>query len=172
MHIFLTGAIQAGKSTVISKTLAMLEIIPRGFRTYFGPDRESSARRLYLNDASNAQIYREENVVVNFTKGNPPQVLTERFDTLGVELIRSARANANLILMDECGHFERDAVLFQREILDALHDSIPVLGVIKPFGSGWLDQIRNHPKVSIVTVLQENRDILPQMLARQLTLNG
>ena len=170
MHIFLTGPIQIGKSTVISKTLSIMGITPKGFRTYFGPNRKSSHRKLYINSASDAQIYREENVITEFTKGNLPRVQTERFDTLGVELIRSAGASANLILMDECGNLENYAFLFQKEILNTLNNCIPVLGVLKLSGYGWIDKIRNHPQVSIVTVSRENRDILPQTLARQFTM--
>lgn len=137
MHIFLTGAIQVGKSTVISKTLAMLKIIPGGFRTYYGPERTSPDRWLYINSASDdAQHYGEEYAVAKFSKDKPPIVLNEKFDTLGVEYIRSARANRKLIIMDECGFLERNALLFQKEILDTLNDNIPILGVIKLSGNG------------------------------------
>ncbi len=171
MHIFLTGNIQVGKSTVILKTLSMLGIIPGGFRTYFGPDRKSPNRGLYINSASDAQLYREENVVAKFTENNPPQVFVDKFDTLGVELIRSARTTANFIVMDECGNLEKNALLFQRELLDALNGIIPILGVIKLSGNGWVDKIRNHPNVSVITVSEKNRDTLPSMLTRQFFKN-
>ena len=168
MKLFLTGEIQVGKSTVIAKTLMILKLTPKGFRTYFGPDRGFPDRLLYMNSADKPMIYTRGHAVAIFTKGNPPQILTEKFDTFGVELIRSARTSAKLILMDECGSLERDAHLFQKEILDTLEDSIPVLGVIKQANNGWTNIIRNHPNVRLFTVTAENRDELPQLLAEQL----
>ncbi|WP_434510364.1 nucleoside-triphosphatase [Desulfitobacterium sp. AusDCA] len=168
MHIFLTGEIQIGKSTVIAKTLALLNVIPGGFKTYFGPDRGCSDKLLYMNSAAGSKLFKEENVIVRFSKGQPPQVLAEKFDTYGTELIRSARANSNLIVMDECGSLERDALVFQKEIMDTLEGSIPVFGVIKLASSGWTDRIRNHSKVKLITVTKENRDDLPQVLSHYL----
>lgn len=165
MKIFLTGEIQVGKSTVITKTLSLLKVTPGGFKTYYGPDRGSPDRFLYLNSAAEPQVYSKEKAVVRFTQGNPPEVLTEKFDTLGAELIRTARINSKLILMDECGSLEREAFFFQKEILDTLDSDLPVLGVIKLISRGWTDRIRNHSEVTLLTVTAENRDNLPLMIA-------
>ncbi|MEA4902958.1 nucleoside-triphosphatase [Desulfitobacterium sp.] len=162
MHIFLTGEIQVGKSTVIAKTLALLNIIPGGFKTYFDSDRECPDKSLYMSSAVGPKLFRKENAVAHFSEGQPPQVLTEKFDIYGIELIRSAKMNSNLIMMDECGSLERNALLFQEEIMDTLDGSIPVLGVIKQGSRGWTDRIRNHPNVKLITVTEENKDGLPE----------
>lgn len=167
-HIFLTGEIRVGKSTVIAKTLSILDICPGGFKTYFGHDRESQDRFLYINPAAEPQIFCEENIVVSFAKNSSPQVLTRVFNTFGTALIRTAKVNSSLILMDECGSLERDALIFQKEILDTLDSNLPILGVIKLASSGWTDIIRNHPQVKLLTVTKENRDTLPLILARLL----
>jgi nucleoside-triphosphatase len=168
MHIFLTGEIQVGKSTVIAKTLSLLKITPGGFKTYFGPDRGLPDKLLYMNSASESNVFREENAVARFFEGKPPQSLTRKFDTYGVDLIRSARTGSNLILMDECGSLERDALVFQKEVIDTLDGNTLVFGVVKLASEGWTDRIRNHPKVKLITVTKENRDALPQILAHQL----
>ncbi|WP_088189340.1 nucleoside-triphosphatase [Desulfosporosinus sp. FKA] len=167
MHIFLTGDIQIGKSTVINKTLNLLKITPQGFRTYFGPDRAMEDRLLYLNSAALPQVCCEEKAIVRFGAGRPPEVLSERFDGYGAQLIRSVRADSDsaLILMDECGSLESGALVFQQEILAALAGTKPILGVIKLASTGWTDQIREHAKVTLLTVTRENRDRLPQLLA-------
>ncbi len=168
MHIFLTGEIQVGKSTVIAKTLSLLKITIGGFKTYFGPDRDAPDRMLYMNSFAKPKIFREENAVARFAGGRPTQVFTQKFDICGVELIRSARTSSGLILMDECGGLERDALVFHQEVIDTLNGSTPVLGVVKLASKGWTDRIRNHPKVELRTVTPENRDLLPQILAQQL----
>jgi len=171
MNLFLTGEIQVGKSTVIAKILMLLKLKPKGFRTYFGPDRGFPDRLLYMNSADKPKIYNRDYAVAIFTKESPPQALMEKFDTFGVELIQSARTGTKLILMDECGNLERDAHLFQKEILATLDGTIPILGVIKQTSSGWTDILRNHPQVRFFTVTEANRDDMPQILAEQLTLN-
>lgn len=167
MKLFLTGEIQVGKSTVIAKTLEILNITPQGFRTYFGPDRGLPDKFLYMNSADKPKVYSKAYAVAIFTEGNPPQVLVEKFDNFGAELIRSARTGSPLILMDECGSLERDAHLFHKEILAALDSSIPVLGVVKQASRGWTDFIRNHPNVKLFTVTEKNRDELPDLIAQQ-----
>ena len=171
MKIFLTGEIQVGKSTVIHKVLSLLNIVPGGFKTNFAPnvDRSSWNESLYINSPSTPPQYLPENTVAEFSTGRP-QPCTEKFDTLGVDLIRSARKGSRLILMDECGFLEHKAVLFQQEILKALDDDLPILGVIRLMkqGQGWTEQIINHPQVSLYTVTRENRDELPQIIAAQL----
>lgn len=169
MHIFLTGEIQIGKSTVINKTLDLLKITPQGFRTYFGPDRANGERLLYLNLAALPLAFNEENAVVHFREGRQPEVLSERFDRYGAQLIRWARADSALILMDECGSLESRALVFQQEILAAIDDAKPILGVIKLASTGWTDNIREHANVTLLTVTRENRDLLPRMLAYSLS---
>lgn len=165
-HIFLTGDIQIGKSTVIEKTLALLNIEFGGFCTYFGTDRYAPNHSLFINEASRPRCYDEENSVVRFREGLPPQPLRERFDNLGTQFLESARENAQLIIMDECGNFEREAFLFQEKILAILEGDTSVLGVLKKTASGFADKIRYHPKVSVITVDTLNRDDLPVALCK------
>jgi nucleoside-triphosphatase len=168
LKIFLTGEIQVGKSTIIAKTLDLLQIKPGGFRTYFGPDRKSPDRLLYMNSAAVPPIYHSENAVARFAQGRQPQALPEKFDSLGGELIRSARKNSKLIVMDELGSLEQIARVFQKEVLNSLNGNIPVLGVLKLNSRGWTEKIRKHPQVELFYVTEENRDALPLMLAARL----
>lgn len=131
MHVFLTGEIQIGKSTVINKTTALVNKNIGGFQTYFGPDRGLPNRRLYMNPAAESKIIREENTIVQFREEKSPLVQSGKFDTYGVKLIQNARKESSLIIMDECGNLERKAILFQGEILDTLDGEIPIIGVME-----------------------------------------
>lgn len=168
MHIFLTGEINTGKSFVISKTLPLLKAKIGGFQTYFGLQNKIGEKILYMNSADAPMSYRRENEIVYFSQSNPPKVMTDKFDSYGVDLIRTARTTADLIIMDECGFLERDAIKFQNEILDALDGNTPIFGVIKLAKLKWSQGIRNHSKVKIITVDFDNRDMLPQKLAAEL----
>lgn len=169
MNIFLTGEIKIGKTTIIKMTIELLNKSYGGFKTYFGPDRDLPNRLLYMNSITEPKIYSEEYGVVRFSKDSKPQVIDNRFDTFGVELIKQAVENKELIIMDECGRLERDSLVFQNQVLKALELDIPILGVIKLDSSGWVDQIRNHPLVELITVTEENRNELPKILQEKLT---
>lgn len=166
--IFLTGDIQIGKSTVILKTLDLLNIRYAGFRTYFGPDRSDPDKFLYMNEASLARCFDDNNAVVIFENGKRPVPLTNRFDLLGSKYLSDAEKNSQLIIMDECGNFESDATSFKSKIFRILDEEIPVLGVIKLSASGWVERIRKHPSVELITVDTNNRDILPMELYEKL----
>lgn len=171
MHIFLTGEVQIGKSTVIDKTVSLLSVPVGGFRSGYGPDRSRRSRWLYLWDASGPPIYDETHGVVRFTD-HGIEVFPERFDVLGGKALRRAReTNAGLILMDECGRFEGQAAGFQSELFAALEGEVPVLGVVRQGFHGWLDAIRSHPKVTLLPVTADNRDALPRQIAALLQPN-
>lgn len=158
----MTGDVQSGKSTVLQKVLARLNVSVGGFQTGFGSDRGEADRWLYLWDASGVPAPDQDHGVVHFTEGARPEVFSDRFNELGGGALRRAReSGADLILMDECGRFEGQAGEFQREIFTALDGDVPVLGVVRQGYNGWLDEIRSHPNVTLITVTQENRDNLP-----------
>ena len=165
MHIFLTGDVQVGKSTVIQAAISGLDLSIGGFRSGFGPNRGRPDSQVYLWDAGGEPVYDEDHVVVRFT-GHGPEVLIDRFNTLGVDLLRQARRRqVDLILMDECGRFEGQAAAFQAEIFAALEGTIPVLGVVRQGFHGWLDALRGHPNVTVLPVTADNRNALPGQIA-------
>ncbi len=170
-HIFLTGDVQVGKSTVVDRVLAGLSVALGGFRSGSGPERYENGRWLYLWDASGEPICDESHRVAYITP-EERRSLPEQFDSLGCAALRRAKqSEVGLILMDECGFLERDAAEFQAEILNTLDGNIPVLGVVRLRSSGWTDAIRNHPKVTLITVTEQNRDQLPGQIISLLQPN-
>jgi nucleoside-triphosphatase len=164
MHIFLTGEIGSGKSYALRRTLFLLGVRPGGFLTYFGPDRAKPDRLLYLSAAGEPPAYGEEHVVARFSGNAAVRVHPERFDGMGTELLRAARREFPLVVMDECGYLERDARAFQDEVVRCLDGKKPVLGVVRLREDGWTERIRLHPNVEVLTVTEENRDGLPGLL--------
>ncbi len=162
-HIFLTGDVQSGKSTVIQKVINQLDITVGGFFSGSGPDRYKEDRHLYLWDAAGEPVYDVLHCVAQISPENR-LAFPDRFNALGSDILRRARETADLILMDECGFLERDAIEFQAEVLKTLDSDIPVFGVVRLRSSGWTDAIRNHPNVTLITVTEENRDALPDQI--------
>ena len=155
MHVFLTGERQIGKSRAISRVAEALGRPCYGFRTRF-LTRERGASSLYMIPPQGDPTLDEAHMVAELRDGKM-RGLTERFDTLGVALLQEARRHPDgLILMDECGHLEKNALLFQREILACLDGSEPVLGVLRK-DQAWHAFIKEHPNVRVLTVTEENR---------------
>lgn len=162
MHIFLTGDRQIGKTTALLKAAALLGIPADGFLTYFAEGRNHPDRRLCMRRAMHEEA---PEVVAAFHEGRKPRVLTERFDAFGSGLLLQARETAGLILMDELGRLERDALLFQRTVLETLDGGAPVLGVVRHDAGGWTERVKAHPKVRLLYVTPQNRDALPARIA-------
>lgn len=170
MHVFLTGDIQIGKSTIIRKVIHQLGVAPGGFTSGFGENRYKMNRSLYLNPAWKEPRFDEEHTVAVFSEGRPPCPSPQAFDRLGGMYLEQSRPWAKLLLMDEVGQLERDALSFQRAVLDQLDGPIPIIGVIKDVPCDWLDSIRNHARVTVIRVTRENRNELPGQLAERFRL--
>lgn len=155
-HLFLTGRKQVGKSTVLRRLLEGRDIIVGGFRTV----------RIRLEDGASIHMVRpgeeefnDENRIFSRKKGvlhlDPGD-----FDRIGCALLEAA-GESDLILMDELGPTEIDAVRFQQAVLDTLDGTVPVYGVLQAADSAFLDRIRERQDVQVITVTEENRDELP-----------
>lgn len=156
---------------MIDKVLSTAGLTVGGFRTAFDADRAKADRWLYLWDAAGTPAKDAAHGVVRFTDHFRPVIFPDRFNALGGGALRRAReTGTDLILMDECGRFEGDAVEFQAEIFAALNGDTPVLGVVRQGYHGWLDALRAHPDVTVVTVTAENRNDLAAQIIKMLNI--
>ena len=165
-HVFLTGNIQIGKSTAINRALALSGITPGGFRTVAGPKKRDGSDSIHLIRADGSEAVSDENMV--FTRcrsaaGPQFSLFPAVFNIHGCALLTPGQ-DMRLILMDEIGIREADCLPFHRGILSALSGNTPVLGVVQNRPGGFLQEIRTHPKVSLITVTADNRDTLPALL--------
>jgi nucleoside-triphosphatase len=161
MHLFLTGDPGCGKSTVVNKLLARTAARVGGFRTGFGSDRTSACRSLYLWPAWEEPQWDNAHTVAEFSQSGVTP-LPGRFDALGCAAL--VRPDTELLIMDECGRLEQEALSFQSAILTALDGKIPILGVVRQGLPGWTAAVAAHPAVELITVTQANRDRLPACL--------
>jgi nucleoside-triphosphatase len=165
-NIFLTGPVNAGKSTVINTVISKLG--PYGIRVsgfYTLP---------YIRDGKHEGFFMEP---FNFTGPVPdrgkrliaraagkkwiPEI--ETFEELGVRVLdESLRNPSKLVIMDELGFFEARAENFQSKVMDLIGSSKLVLGVIKPVPLAFLDGIRNREDVDVFEVTASNRGYLGQ----------
>ncbi len=166
MHVFLTGDKGCGKSWAVRQTAELLGRPCFGFVTRFdGLDRHASS--LYLLPASTAEQTDRMHLAAFWQDGKLQPIL-ECFDIFGTALLAEARTHPEgLILMDECGRLEKEAYVFQKEILQCLDGDIPVLGVLRK-DQPWHDFIKSHPRVRVITISGRATDDLPVLIAKEL----
>ena len=166
MHVFLTGDRRVGKSRAVKRVTEMTSRPIKGFLTRFLTSERGSSS-LYMLPAERPESFDPEHMVACLTDGKMRPV-PGMFDTLGVDLLKEAAGDPDaLILMDECGHLEKNAPLFQKAILDCLDGPAPVLGVLRR-DQPWHEMIKNHPRVRLITVTPYNREGLADRILRLL----
>ena len=150
MHIFLTGDVQVGKSTIINKTLAALKIErPGGFRSVSVPDLPDGAMSVYLLAAAEKAPAMGDFNRVGIRKGcgRGIEKFPQAFETAGVQALKNAE-QSRLILMDEVGRMESAAAQFSARMEALLDGSVPILGVVQKIADTPLtNAIRTHPNV-------------------------
>ncbi len=156
MNLFLTGEIQVGKSTLLKKLIQKSGLRPGGLETGFGPWRAEESRRLFLYPYG-APDYSEDAVCARMGPEGKT-VCPAVFDRRGAALIRAAAADpeTDVVVLDELGFLEKDAMEFRAAVLEALRSPKPVWGVLRLGGGCWGDVDLGR----IVTVTVENRDEL------------
>lgn len=157
MNVFLTGAPQVGKTTLIRKFISEHpEIRLGGFFTVCGKD---AVENIYIVPANNLDAPQNfQNLVGIRRDRKTPQAFPQVFDSLGTALLNTA--DCDLIIMDELGIMESKAKAFQKAVLDVLSANVPVLGVIKPKSTTFLDAVRSHPDSLVLEVNEGNRSFL------------
>lgn len=176
-HVFLTGEIGIGKSSLIEQIIAPLDIKKiGGFRTVslesLAPNTFASVHIiapaiigcniLPMNEQTTKE-YNQRNCVGLRKKTPPIDCFPQVFDDYGCRLL-AANPSARLILMDELGMMEDTALAFQAAVLAQLEQDTPILGVVKQRSSHFLDKVKSHPRVVLLEVRRDNRDsLLPQI---------
>ena len=168
-NIFLTGAVQAGKSTAIGRFLSANPALRiGGFVTRKLPAREDGAEEdVYILPPvwTEADLVPERRTARR--SGGVWRLTPEAFDAEGCALLRR-RGPFDLLLMDELGRMELPAAAFRAAVLAALDGGVPVLGVVKPESNPFLDAVRAHPRSAVLEVTAENREQIPGEIARRL----
>ena len=160
-HIFLTGDIQVGKSTIIQKYIAAHpELRIGGFRTVWKDERWNNRNTLYIVPAAGPDEMTDSNRVGLREGVFPDRIATDYpkvFNIAGVMLLRHPE-EYDLILMDEIGIGENTADVFQKAVLSVLDGDIPVIGVVRDKPGVLTDAVREHPNVRTIVVTVENRE--------------
>lgn len=160
MHVFLTGAVQVGKSTAISRFLAGRTVEPGGFQTLWTPQGVLELRLLETGEVFQAARRGEGRVTAD----------PAAFDAAGRRLLELG-CRRSLLLMDELGFLERDAAVFRRAVETLWDGGAAVLGVLRDRPDNvFRGLLEGRADTVILPVTEENRDGIPGQIAALLGL--
>ena len=165
----ITGFMHAGKSTCIQK------IIENSGRNIAGvltkkvdSEDENSPSSIFMFPAGSPLIQDDEHLV-GHCGHRLKDADTDKFDKLGVEYLSRIQPG-DLVIIDELGFIEKDALLFRSKILEVLQGPEDVVAVIKNKpGIEFLEQIKALPGIELITLDQYNRDEIYSYLMKELS---
>lgn len=160
-HVLICGEVGVGKSTLIEKLLRKNARPLCGFVTKRLSIDENGIHKVYIHPAVGERQFAQENLIgtIDATGAHPnPQA----FDTYGAALLNVVPDG--LVLMDELGFLESRATVFCDKILKILDGDAPVLAAVKSKDTPFLIAVKTHPKVTLYTITEENRDDLYERL--------
>lgn len=166
MHYFLTGNTRVGKTTIIRSFLSQSGLSAGGFMTWWD-NCGIGERRLYLSPYGREPRNGEKYLIARSGGDRilPADNMERIFDIHGAEILSGSK-NREIIVMDELGFLESRSRLFQRAVLERISGEIPIVGVIKPRRTEFLDLVRAHDNVVLREVTEENRaDVLKWLLS-------
>ncbi len=160
-NLFLAGDLHVGKSTLIDKVIDNLTFFHiSGFRTsrYF---KNKRLEGFYIEDIRQGSKEQKNIFIGRCINENHWVSIPSTFDDYGVKILEDClKGNPDLIVMDELGFFESNAIRFQDMVLNILDSDTPVLGVLKLKETPFLNTIRNKKDVRVFAITQENRDAM------------
>ena len=160
-HLFLTGEMGIGKSTLLKKLMARTEGPVGGFFTVKSEQVFPGRSSLHLLSLKEPLIPSASNFLAFC--GERKEETAKRFNRLGHAALTAVK-NPGLLVMDELGPHESEALLFWEAVFHALDGPVPVLGVLQKAASPFLEKVRSHPRVKVVEVTRENRDKMMDFL--------
>jgi nucleoside-triphosphatase len=165
-NIFLTGAPSSGKTTVIKKVMARLNLPANGF--YTEEERVGGKRVGFLMRTLEGRsgYLAHQNIRSDF-QIRRYGVSIENIETLAVPSI--APVAENVIILDEIGKMECFSEAFKTAAIRALDSSNIVLGTITLGGDVFIAEIKNRNDIQIYEVTLENRDSLPDVILGRIT---
>lgn len=152
---FLTGPPGSGKTTIIKEALASFKGKAGGF--YTEEIRVGGVRqgfRIITLDGESANL-----AYVGFS--SPYQVSKygvdiSSLDKVGVEAVKKAIREADLIIIDEIGKMELFSPSFREALEEALNSGKRIFGTIMLKSHPFADKIKAHPQVHLLFVSRNN----------------
>lgn len=162
MNILITGKPGIGKTTLIKKLIDSIPFQKGGF--YTEEIRQDGKRTGF----SLTTLDGKQSILASVKAKSPYRVGKyyvdiDSIETIGVESIRKAINDKELIIIDEIGKMELHSKKFRDIVLEAL-DTGRVIATIRKGSSDFVDEIKQRRDVKLLEMNLQNRDMLPDQI--------
>lgn len=165
-NFLITGPPGCGKSTVVESVVARINRPMTGFFTR--EIRERGIRRgfeIVTLDGQEGILARDD--LRGSIKVGKYRVNLDDLERIAVpSMIPSDRHH--VVVVDEIGKMECYSSLFRDTLVQALDSPNLVVATISLKGGSFIQRIKNRGDVSMYSVSENNRDVMPDILARRL----
>jgi nucleoside-triphosphatase len=166
--ILLTGRPGIGKTTVIRRVVARLDIPAHGF--YTAEIRHGGRRQgfeivtLAGERATLAHVdIRSEHRISKYG------VDVSALDRVGVTAIEAGIDAGGLVVIDEIGPMEVMSARFRHAVLDALKSEAQLVGTIHERSAPFTDRVKSRSDVEVIAVTRDNRDALVEQILERMS---
>jgi nucleoside-triphosphatase len=169
MRLFLTGNPGVGKTTLIRAITERLEDVTcAGFYT------EEKRHRGKRTGFKVVTLDGREETLASLGGRKPTvskySIHVEEFEKLVLPELDTAITAADLYVIDEIGKMELLSRHFRGTIIELLAQPTDLLATIAKRGRGFIEQIKGRTDVEMIEVTRNNRDELPEALARKIRI--
>ena len=82
----------------------------------------------------------------------------DNLDRVGISALSKATEECDLIIIDEIGKMELFSAKFKNAVLQAIDSGKRVLGTVMLSSNPFVDDIKRHPQVKVITITRTNRE--------------
>lgn len=171
-RILLTGRPGIGKTTVIERVIAASAALRSGgfiTREFRGPAGKRLGFEILTLDGRHATLA-QVGLPSPYRVGKYG-VSVQAVDSIAVPAIRSAIAQADLIVIDEIGKMELFSSAFRAAVLEAMDAPKSVLATIASRPHPFTDRVKAMQGVTLIEVTRNVRDTLPERISAMLLGN-
>lgn len=166
-NIFLTGAPSSGKTTVIKKIIEKLDHPANGF--YTEEERVDGKRVGFLMKTLDGRKgYLAHQDIKSDFHIRRYGVSIDNIEDIAVPSITPV--NNHIIILDEIGKMECFSKTFKQAALKALDAPNIVIGTVTLGGDAFILEIKKREDMEIDEVTDDNRDLLPDLILRQIAI--
>jgi nucleoside-triphosphatase len=156
MNIIIVGDPGSGKSTLIKKLLDHIHLVTYGIVTLKESADKYGNESVYIYDINKEHFQTAQNLI-GIVSAQGASGYPEVFDREGVRLLSNIPPQS-VVVIDELGFMENNALLFQKSVMNILDSDHLVIAAVKPKQTAFLDAVREHEKSRVFWLDKNNRD--------------
>src|SRR4030042_5348897 len=151
----LSGAPGVGKTTIIKQAIDTVKEKTGGF--YTREIRSHVVRQGFEIVTLDGQSAIRPHINIHSPyRVSKYGVDTENLDKIGVSALRRAIQECDIVVIDEIGKMELFSLAFREAVLEAIGSGKSLRGTIMLAHHPWADQIKQDPRVKVLTVSRTN----------------